>query len=258
MQVLNELLQEKLVLNRSANGTADDRLTIVNQGVAADQIGVSGTTVTYGGTAIGTFTGGIGTTPLVVTFNSASTPAAAQALLQNLAYSNVSDAPSTTNRTVSFVVSDGANGISTAANKTITVTAVNDAAIWQMNGFAAKSTFLITAVADTNWQVAGTADLNGDGIADLVWRNRATGENALWQMSSTGLQSGTLITAVPDLNWQIAGVADLGGSSTPDLLWRNAATTQVAIWQLSSFSFVQAYLLPNVPREWSVRPFTIV
>ncbi|MBD2075897.1 DUF4347 domain-containing protein [Phormidium sp. FACHB-592] len=130
-------------------------------------------------------------------------------------------------------------------------------AIWQMNGFATKSAFFITTVADTNWQVAGTADLNSDGIADLVWRNRATGENALWQMNSTGLQSGSFITTVADSNWQIAGVTDLGGDRTPDLLWRNAATGQAAIWQLSSFSFLQSYLLPNVPSEWSVRPFTI-
>jgi hypothetical protein len=105
--------------------------------------------------------------------------------------------------------------------------------------------------------VAGTADLNSDGIADLVWRNRATGENALWQMNSTGLQSGSFITTVADSNWQIAGVADLGGDRTPDLLWRNAATQQTAIWELSSFSFLQSYLLPNVPSEWSVKPFTI-
>ena len=536
--------------NFSANGTADDRLTIVNQNSTSVPIGVDGNTVTYGGTAIGTFTGGIGTTPLVVTFNSASTPEAAEALLRSLAYSNVSDAPSTLARTVSFVLSDGANGVSTAVNKTITVTAVNDAptvtappsttilrntataitgitfaddaaadssvtatfsvtagtltaitgngvtvggtatnrtltgtltainsfitgsnlthttalnnttaqtlsvsindngntgtgvpltsavtpvalnvidanllwrngttgtaptgtgenavwqlnnftrqnayyipsvadlnwqiistadfnrdgnadilwrnratgenaiwqmnstgyqtgyflttvadvnwrlldtgdfngdgtadlvwrnqatgqnaiwqmnsfsiqttalittvadvnwqivstadfdndgktdllwrnrttgenAIWQMNGFATKSTFLLTTVTDTNWQVAGTADFNNDGIADLVWRHRTTGQNALWQMNSTGLQTSTFITTVADSNWQIAGVADLGGDRTPDLLWRNAATRQTAIWQLSSFSFLQSYLLPNVPSEWSVKPFTL-
>jgi hypothetical protein len=97
-----------------------------------------------------------------------------------------------------------------------------------LNGFATKSAFFITTVADTNWQ-----------------------------MNSTGLQSGSFITTVADSNWQIAGVADLGGDRTPDLLWRNAATQQTAIWQLSSFSFLQSYLLPNVPSEWSVKPFTI-
>jgi len=71
------------------------------------------------------------------------------------------------------------------------------------------------------------------------------------------LQTSSLITAVADSNWQIAGVADLGGNSTPDLLWRNAVAGQTAIWQLSSFSFLQSYLLPNVPSEWSVKPFTL-
>jgi hypothetical protein len=76
-------------------------------------------------------------------------------------------------------------------------------------------------------------------------------------MNSTGLQTSAFITTVADSNWQIAGVADLGGSSTPDLLWRNAATGQTAIWELSSFSFLQSYLLPNLPAEWSVKPFTL-
>jgi hypothetical protein len=116
-----------LTVNFSANGTVDDRLAINNQGTSTGQIGVSGSNVTYEGTTISTFTGGVGATPLVVTFNSNSSPAAAQALLRNLAYSNVSDAPSTVDRTVSLVLTDGDGGTSATANKTITVAAVNDA-----------------------------------------------------------------------------------------------------------------------------------
>jgi hypothetical protein len=99
--------------------------------------------------------------------------------------------------------------------------------------------------------------MNNDGIADLVWRNRATGENSIWQMNSTGLQTGYYINPVADANWQVVGVADLGGTSTPDLLWRNTATGQTDIWQLSGFSFLQSYSLPTAASEWSVRPFAV-
>ncbi|MBW4696256.1 MAG: DUF4347 domain-containing protein [Lyngbya sp. HA4199-MV5] len=116
-----------LTASFSANGTVDDRLAINNEGTGVGQIGVSGGNVTYGGTTIGTFTGGVGTTPLVVTFNSSSSPAAAQALLRNFTYGNVSDAPSTSDRTLSLVLTDGDGGTSTTANKTIKVAAINDA-----------------------------------------------------------------------------------------------------------------------------------
>ena len=42
---------------------------------AAGQVGVVANTVTYGGVTIGTFTGGTGTNPLVINFNSNATPA---------------------------------------------------------------------------------------------------------------------------------------------------------------------------------------
>ena len=118
-----------LTVDYSANGSVDDRLAIRNQGISAGQIGVSGANVTYGGVTIGTWTGGNGTTQLVVTYNASSTPTAAQALMRNITYANVSDSPSTAARTVRFVLTDGDGGTSAAVTKTINVAAVNDAPV---------------------------------------------------------------------------------------------------------------------------------
>src|SRR5206468_4096931 len=83
--------------------------------------------VTYGGVVIGTWSGGTdGSTPLVVTFNASSTPAAAQALARNITYQNVSQSPETAPRTVRFILADGAGGTSSPASTTVNVTAVND------------------------------------------------------------------------------------------------------------------------------------
>ncbi|MBK1719781.1 DUF4347 domain-containing protein [Thiocystis violacea] len=109
--------------------SGEDVLAIRHQGTDAGQIGVSGSTVTYGGATIGTFTGGTGTNDLVVTFNSASaTPTAAQALIQNITYQNSDSAdPSAAARAVRFVLTDGDGGTSANADTTVNVAAVNDA-----------------------------------------------------------------------------------------------------------------------------------
>jgi Domain of unknown function (DUF4347)/Cadherin domain/Right handed beta helix region/Periplasmic copper-binding protein (NosD) len=147
-----------LVADFTANGTADDRLAIRNQGTGAGQIGISGANVTYGGVIIGSWSGGgDGSTPLVVTFNASATPAAAQALLRNITYANVSDAPSTTPRTVRFVLTDGDGGTSGAPTKTINVIAVNDAPVITSNGGGATA-----AVNAAENQTAATTVTSSD------------------------------------------------------------------------------------------------
>ena len=113
----------KLTVGLTANAQADDRLEIRNVGIAAGQIGVNGSNVTYAGVVIGTFTGGAGATSLVITFNANATPASVQALLRNLSYRSVSLAPSALTRTVSVSLTDGDGGASLVSSKEIRVTA---------------------------------------------------------------------------------------------------------------------------------------
>jgi hypothetical protein len=107
----------------ATGGSSDDRLEIVSQG----PIAVSGSNVTYQGTTIGTFTGGTGTTPLIVTLNANATPTTTEALVRAVAFRNVSEAPFTASRTVRFVLTDGDGGTSAPATRDVAVTAVNDA-----------------------------------------------------------------------------------------------------------------------------------
>jgi ELWxxDGT repeat protein len=119
-----------LTVRLTANGHADDRLDIRNQGVAVNQIGINASEVTFGGVAIGTFSGGTsGLIPLEILLNSSATPASIQALVRNLRFSNVSDSPSTLARIVELQLTDGDGGTSTPVSKIINVTDVNDAPI---------------------------------------------------------------------------------------------------------------------------------
>ncbi|WP_315709646.1 Ig-like domain-containing protein [Brenneria uluponensis] len=113
----------------TANGVSgEDVLGIVDQGTGAGQIGLSGSSVLYGGVVIGTYAGGSSGSDLVVTLNSSATPTAVQALLRTLNYQNTNTTdPSTSTRTVSITVNDGDGGTSNSSSVSVGVVGVNDA-----------------------------------------------------------------------------------------------------------------------------------
>jgi Ca2+-binding RTX toxin-like protein len=117
-----------VTISYSSGGSSEDQLSFRNEGTGAGQIGFDGTTVTFGGAAIGTIdpaNNGSNGTKLIVNFNSSATPEAVKALLQNLTYQNTSDTP-IPSRTISITINDGDNGISTAATSVINVASEND------------------------------------------------------------------------------------------------------------------------------------
>ncbi|MBS0552123.1 MAG: hypothetical protein JSS47_06275, partial [Proteobacteria bacterium] len=104
------------------NGAAEDQLGVVSQGIAAGQIGVSGSTVSYGGVEIGTISGGANGANLRIDFTSnAATVEAVEALIQRLGYANLDSSPNAS-RVLGLRVSDGDGGSSAASTLTIAVT----------------------------------------------------------------------------------------------------------------------------------------
>ncbi|MGZ8269479.1 MAG: hypothetical protein ACXW20_18645, partial [Burkholderiales bacterium] len=49
---------------------------------------------------------------------------------------------------------------------------------------------------------AATGDYDGDGKADVLWRNMSTGDNAIWLMDGATVIDQRSIPAVPDMGWQ--------------------------------------------------------
>ncbi len=111
----------------SDNVESTDRLSIRILG----RISTSGSEVQFddpvqGTKVIGTFSGGSGTAALVVVFNTNATTARVQAVLQALAYRDISANPSSKARTLSVYISVGDGGTSATSTKTINVEPVND------------------------------------------------------------------------------------------------------------------------------------
>ena len=116
----------RLEVRISANHDNTDQLSINTSG----SLDISGTSLIHGSTVIGTLNvaGGVvsGNSFLVITFNSAATNAFVQDVLRAISFSNTSDNPSTTARTVSFNAVDG-GGASDTGSLTVSVSGVNDA-----------------------------------------------------------------------------------------------------------------------------------
>jgi hypothetical protein len=255
-----------LTISFSAAGAAEDRLSILNVGNGAGEIGVSGSDVSYGGTLIGTLAGGTdGSTPLVVTLNADATPAAAQALVRAIAYSNVSDNPVTTARQISFSLNDGDGGAATAvAAATVNITSVNDAAVVASGGSSNSFTegepakpvdpSITVSDVDDATLVSGTVAITGnfrsgeDALAFNNNDNALFGNIAASYDNMTGVLSLTSAGGTATLaQWQAAlrAVTYFNNSDDPNELDRTISFTvndgdiasNVATKQVKVFSF---------------------
>lgn len=112
-----------LTVSFLANGNTADRLEIRNAGTGLGLISVSGATVSYEGNVIGSYTGGLNLTPLVVSLNTNSTLPAVQQLIRSITFGTVTNGASLLTRTVAVVLDDGV-GSSVGATKNIRVGAL--------------------------------------------------------------------------------------------------------------------------------------
>ncbi|MGD1851464.1 MAG: calcium-binding protein, partial [Cyanophyceae cyanobacterium] len=91
-------------------GFAEDQLGVQNGGTGAEQISVAGSTVSFRGVAIGIISAsdsGANGAALVVDLNSAATPTAVEALVENLTFTNTNLSDPEPSRTLGIIISDG-------------------------------------------------------------------------------------------------------------------------------------------------------
>ena len=81
--------------------------------------------------------------------------------------------------------------------------------VWHLDGLLQiDSAPLSLGTGDPQWQVAGIADMNGDGHPDLVWRHYGTGGIATWLLNDTQVLNTLWLSpdTVSDVTWRIVGV----------------------------------------------------
>jgi len=90
----------------------------------------------------------------------------------------------------------------------------------------------LNAAGDPGWTVVAAADMNGDGVPDLIWQNDATCQVTVNYYGGAGgatLTGWNWLNAAGDPGWTVVGASDINGDGTPDLVWENNSTGQVTV-----------------------------
>jgi hypothetical protein len=129
--------------------------------------------------------------------------------------------------------------------------------VWYMGG-ANGSTYRSAALLagpSSGWRIVAVADLNGDGIPDLIWQG-SDGSVVVWYMSGangSAYQSAALL-ASPSSGWRIAAVADLNGDGIPDLIWQSSDGS-VVVWYMggaNGSTYQNSALLAGPSSGWRI------
>ena len=195
-----------LVVQITASNEAADELSILDNVVGT--INTSGTNLQDGATVIGTLSSSEGTvtngTALTITFNSNATNALVQEVVQSIHYRNTSDVPSTSNRTVTYTVTD-ANAGSNNDARVMSVASVNDAPTISIDASTLAYTENAAAtqvdVAATSSDADGDADWNtGTLVVQITASNEVADELSILDnvvgtinTSGTNLQDGATV-----------------------------------------------------------------
>jgi FG-GAP-like repeat len=140
--------------------------------------------------------------------------------------------------------------------------AANVTVIWYMDGLTVKSTGTVrinetdptpvNSLAD-EWRLQGVADMNGDGKAELIFREiSGLGRIVYWTLAHSDLTATTrkiwvgnivLLPAtnnIADQQWQIQAVGDISGDNKADIIWVsntiNATGSSVVVWNMDNTS----------------------
>jgi hypothetical protein len=102
---------------------------------------------------------------------------------------------------------------------------------WTMNGSQITSSQTVTlggsaAMPDSSWSVAAIGDFNGDGKADILWRN-TNGTLIDWEMNGSQIANMQKVTyggspVSLDPSWQIVQVGNFDGNGVTDILLRSS------------------------------------
>ena len=111
-----------------------------------------------------------------------------------------------------------------------------DVVIWGVN-HANLPYAVDLGVVPTTWSVVGQRDFNGDGTADILWRD-GNGDMAIWFMSGGAVQSAAGIGSTGS-RWSVVGTGDFDGDGYGDILFEDV-NGNLAIWFMKGSQILSA------------------
>jgi hypothetical protein len=137
--------------------------------------------------------------------------------------------------------------------------------VWYMNhgvrnGYADFDSYL-NLPDSTGWRVVGLADINHDGMVDVIIHNGTSGGTQVWYMN--GVTRITWADLDPSLNvgdgsgWRPAGTGDFDQDGNTDLLWHNGVNGETQVWYMNgttrvAFANLDPFLNLSDDTGWTI------
>jgi len=81
----------------------------------------------------------------------------------------------------------------------------------------------------SNWEIRGLGDQDGNGQADLLWRNAASGQLYFWSMNG-GTPLSEIFAGTVDLAYEIVGTGDFDADGRTGLRRNRAGRCTSTGW----------------------------
>lgn len=115
----------------------------------------------------------------------------------------------------------------------------NARTVWfGMDGSVVLMPLQANAAAE-GWRLAGVADFDGDGFADLLWTHDQMRKQSIWNLKGRFVQGFSMLNHAPKDNaWIIESVEDFDDDGDADLLWRNTKTGGAYAWLMQGTTVI--------------------
>lgn len=137
----------------------------------------------------------------------------------------------------------------------------NFVAIWQAP-FGIVNSFKSVDFAPAGWVLRTVADINQDGVDDLIWQNESTGLAVYWTLAADGAPSTSTVFASPGAGWRVVASGTILNPTTNawnGLLWQNEVTGALVGWAYNAPDTVgQVISYGTAPAGWRVSAFVDV
>ncbi|WP_431854107.1 FG-GAP-like repeat-containing protein [Azospirillum sp.] len=129
-----------------------------------------------------------------------------------------------------------------------------DLAVWTMDGASRTAGTVVQGGGlPASTRVAGVADVNGDGMADVVLHD-TSGDVVVWLMNGTARAAAGVVQRAVNPAWGIAGTGDFDGDGNADILWRRADTGAVAVWTMNGTTRLDGHVVQDaVDAAWTIQ-----
>jgi len=108
----------------------------------------------------------------------------------------------------------------------------------------------VAPVVSTDWMIDGTADTDGDGTDDVIWRG-PNGSVEHWRVRERAVERHTVIWGETSSYWSIAAYPDFSGSGKRGVLFRGEEG-ETWKWQLDGTEITESRALRTVDPAWRI------